>query len=116
MTPRFRLKENLFAKMQQPMKQSISEIQAVKSAKQNHEDEPLFKENLRAFILFPIQYYDIWLMYKKAKASSWTAKEVDLASDSGDWGNLKPNEKYFISHVLAFFAASDGIVSVRKCK
>ena len=50
-------------------------------------------------------------MYKKAEASFWTAEEVDLASDSRDWEKLKPNEKYFISHVLAFFAASDGIVN-----
>ena len=61
--------------------------------------------------MFPIQYHDIWLMYKKAEASFWTAEEVDLASDSRDWEKLKPNEKYFISHVLAFFAASDGIVN-----
>ena len=50
-------------------------------------------------------------MYKKAEASFWTAEEVDLASDFRDWEKLKPNEKYFISHVLAFFAASDGIVN-----
>ena len=55
-------------------------------------------------------------MYKKAEALFWIAKEVDLASDSRDREKLKPNEKYFILHVLPFFAASDGIVPIRKCK
>ena len=66
------------------MKQSISEIQAAKPVKQNHEGEPLFKENPSRFILFLIQYHYIWLMYKKAEALFWIAKEVDLASDSRD--------------------------------
>ena len=61
--------------------------------------------------MFPIQYHDIWKMYKQAEASFWTIEEVDLAADAKDWEKLKPTEKYFISHVLAFFAASDGIVN-----
>ena len=62
--------------------------------------------------MFPIQYPDIWEMYKKAEASFWTAEEVDLAVDVKHWQEkLKPQERYFISHVLAFFAASDGIVN-----
>ncbi|XP_065488090.1 ribonucleoside-diphosphate reductase subunit M2 isoform X1 [Caloenas nicobarica] len=75
------------------------------------EEEPLLRENPRRFVVFPIQYHDIWQMYKKAEASFWTAEEVDLSKDIQHWESLKPEEKYFISHVLAFFAASDGIVN-----
>lgn len=74
-------------------------------------DEPLLRENPRRFTVFPIEYPDIWLMYKKAEASFWTAEEVDLSKDFLDWEKLKPDEKYFISHILAFFASSDGIVN-----
>lgn len=79
--------------------------------KQELEVEPLLKENPRRFVILPIQYNDIWKMYKKAEASFWTAEEVDLSKDLKDWENLKADERYFISHVLAFFAASDGIVN-----
>lgn len=75
------------------------------------QDEPLLRENPRRFVVFPIEYHDIWQMYKKAEASFWTAEEVDLSKDIQHWETLKPDEKYFISHVLAFFAASDGIVN-----
>uniref|UniRef100_A0A8C4JY20 Ribonucleoside-diphosphate reductase subunit M2 n=1 Tax=Dromaius novaehollandiae TaxID=8790 RepID=A0A8C4JY20_DRONO len=75
------------------------------------EEEPLLRDNPRRFVIFPIQYHDIWQMYKKAEASFWTAEEVDLSKDIQHWESLKPEEKYFISHVLAFFAASDGIVN-----
>uniref|UniRef100_A0A8B9C188 Ribonucleoside-diphosphate reductase subunit M2 n=1 Tax=Anser brachyrhynchus TaxID=132585 RepID=A0A8B9C188_9AVES len=75
------------------------------------QEEPLLRENPRRFVVFPIQYHDIWQMYKKAEASFWTAEEVDLSKDLQHWESLKPEEKYFISHVLAFFAASDGIVN-----
>uniref|UniRef100_A0A3B5MRD3 Ribonucleoside-diphosphate reductase subunit M2 n=1 Tax=Xiphophorus couchianus TaxID=32473 RepID=A0A3B5MRD3_9TELE len=75
------------------------------------EEEPLLKENPRRFVIFPIQYHDIWQMYKKAEASFWTAEEVDLSKDLQHWESLKDEERYFISHVLAFFAASDGIVN-----
>ncbi|KAL0620901.1 Ribonucleoside-diphosphate reductase subunit M2 [Plecturocebus cupreus] len=74
-------------------------------------DEPLLRENPRRFVIFPIEYHDIWQMYKKAEASFWTAEEVDLSKDIRHWESLKPEERYFISHVLAFFAASDGIVN-----
>nr|CAG4651001.1 EOG090X06TJ [Simocephalus serrulatus] len=73
--------------------------------------EPLLRPNPNRFVLFPIQYQDIWKMYKKAEASFWTAEEVDLSKDAKDWENLQPSEKHFVSHVLAFFAASDGIVN-----
>ena len=75
-------------------------------------DEPILKENKDRFVLFPIKHQDIWEMYKKAEASFWTAEEIDLNPDLQDWDNkLNDDEKHFIKHVLAFFAASDGIVN-----
>ncbi|TNN48070.1 Ribonucleoside-diphosphate reductase subunit M2 B [Liparis tanakae] len=75
------------------------------------EEEPLLRENPRRFVVFPIQYPEIWKMYKQAQASFWTVEEVDLSKDLPHWERLKPEEKHFVSHVLAFFAASDGIVN-----
>ncbi|CAG0920787.1 unnamed protein product [Notodromas monacha] len=75
------------------------------------EVEPLLRDNPNRFVLFPIQHHDIWQMYKKAEASFWTAEEVDLSKDFQHWESLKPEEREFISHILAFFAASDGIVN-----
>ncbi|KAG6877834.1 hypothetical protein C0993_003319 [Termitomyces sp. T159_Od127] len=75
-------------------------------------EEPLLKESRRRFALFPIQYPEIWQMYKKGEASFWTAEEMYLSKDLYDWHErLNDNERHFISHVLAFFAASDGIVN-----
>lgn len=75
-------------------------------------DEPLLKENPGRFVLFPIEHDDIWSFYKKCEASFWTAEEIDLHQDISDWDNrLNDDEKHFIKHVLAFFAASDGIVN-----
>lgn len=73
--------------------------------------EEILKENKDRFVLFPIKHDDIWQMYKKAEASFWTAEEIDLSHDLKDWANLNAGEKHFITHVLAFFAASDGIVN-----
>jgi ribonucleoside-diphosphate reductase beta chain len=74
--------------------------------------EPLLVENKNRFVLFPIQHPDVWAMYKKAEASFWTAEEIDLTTDIQDWATrLNEDERFFISHVLAFFAASDGIVN-----
>ncbi|EON69880.1 ribonucleoside-diphosphate reductase small chain [Coniosporium apollinis CBS 100218] len=74
--------------------------------------EPLLQENAQRFVLFPIKYHEIWHMYKKAEASFWTAEEIDLSKDLHDWNKrLNDDERFFISHVLAFFAASDGIVN-----
>lgn len=74
--------------------------------------EPILEENKDRFVLFPIKQPQIWEMYKKAEASFWTAEEIDLSSDLQDWDKkLTEEEKYFIKHVLAFFAASDGIVN-----
>ncbi len=77
----------------------------------SQEVEPLLKENPNRFVLFPIKEHDIWQFYKQAEASFWTAEEIDLSSDLADWEKLTDNEKHFIKHVLAFFAASDGIVN-----
>lgn len=74
--------------------------------------EPILKENKDRFVLFPILHNDIWSFYKKAEASFWTAEEIDLGADIHDWENkLNDDERHFIKHVLAFFAASDGIVN-----
>jgi len=75
------------------------------------EIEPLLKPNPGRFVIFPIKHQDIWMFYKKAEASFWTVEEVDLSKDMADWENLKQEERDFINHVLAFFAASDGIVN-----
>jgi ribonucleoside-diphosphate reductase beta chain len=77
----------------------------------SHPVEPILKENKDRFVLFPIQHHDIWKYYKQAEASFWTAEEIDLSQDLTDWSNLNDGEKHFITHVLAFFAASDGIVN-----
>ena len=74
--------------------------------------EPILEKSNDRFVLFPIQHDDIWQFYKKAEASFWTAEEIDLAQDLVDWNEkLNDDERYFIKHVLAFFAASDGIVN-----
>ena len=77
----------------------------------DHNNEPILKETKNRFVLFPIQHDEIWKMYKQAEASFWTTEEIDLNPDLSDWEKLTTDEKHFISHVLAFFAASDGIVN-----
>jgi ribonucleoside-diphosphate reductase beta chain len=74
-------------------------------------EELILKENKDRFVLFPIVHHDIWKFYKQAEARFWTAEEIDLSQDLKDWANLNNGERHFISHVLAFFAASDGIVN-----
>ena len=71
----------------------------------------ILEENPNRFVLFPIQHHDIWNFYKKSQASFWTAEEIDLSDDLADYENLEEGEKHFINNVLAFFAASDGIVN-----
>ena len=94
-------------------KEIIQKVDLKKDLNQNIEiEEPILKENPKRFVLFPIQHADIWEMYKKQEASIWTAEELDLSPDLMDWENkLNDDEKFFIKHVLAFFAASDGIVN-----
>lgn len=77
----------------------------------SYELDPILQENDNRFVLFPIKHNVIWQMYKKAEASFWTTEEIDLSADLADWEKLNDNERHFISHVLAFFAASDGIVN-----
>ncbi len=89
-----------------------SEVNEVKTVQELEKEEPILKENGGRFVLFPIQHNDIWEMYKKSEASFWTAEEIDLQQDTTDWENkLNENERFFIKNVLAFFAASDGIVN-----
>ena len=81
-------------------------------SKTTTQNEPILKENPNRFVLFPIEHNDIWDIYKKAEASFWTAEEIDLHQDVTDWENkLTDDERYFVKHILAFFAASDGIVN-----
>lgn len=74
--------------------------------------EPILQDNKDRFVIFPIKHHDIWEWYKKQEACIWTAEEIDLHQDLNDWNNkLNDDERYFIKHILAFFAASDGIVN-----
>jgi ribonucleotide reductase beta subunit family protein with ferritin-like domain len=72
--------------------------------------EPLLTEDENRFVMFPIQHDDIWAMYKKQVECFWRAEEVDLSKDLMSWETLNDEEKYFIKMIIAFFAASDGIV------
>jgi len=94
--------------------ESLENLKIQENETENNFDiqaEPLLRDNPNRFVIFPIQYDDIWEFYKKAVASFWTSDEIDLSRDRVDWEMLKPDEQYFIKHVLAFFAASDGIVN-----
>lgn len=73
--------------------------------------EILLQENKERFVLLPIKYNAVWEMYKKHEASFWTAEEIDLSPDLKDWESMNEGEQHFIKHILAFFAASDGIVN-----
>ena len=89
-----------------------SDIIEVKTNRDLELEEPILQNNPNRFVLFPIEHDDIWQMYKKSEASFWTAEEIDLQQDTIDWeGKLNDNERYFIKQILAFFAASDGIVN-----
>jgi len=92
-------------------KEVVADLQSqMSSLKMREKDEPLLMENDQRFVLFPIQNEPIWQMYKKHEASFWTAEEIDLSEDKKHWVKLNNDEQHFIKHVLAFFAASDGIV------
>ena len=103
--------DNVTPEMKQKLNEkSLNELTGV--SKDSAFLEPILTENPNRFVLFPIQHHDIWEEYKKSQASFWTAEEIDLAQDLVDWeSKLNDNERYFIKHVLAFFAASDGIVN-----
>ncbi|VDK55771.1 unnamed protein product [Anisakis simplex] len=86
-------------------------VQQLINPSAKNSEEPLLASNPSRFVIFPIKYHDIWTFYKNAVASFWTADEIDLSHDYGDWQQLTNNERFFISRVLSFFAASDGIVN-----
>merc|ERR1719240_1207952 len=96
------------ATIEQTMVAPVSSIS--KEFRKLEESDPLLMENPHRWVMFPIQYPDVWEMYKKHEASFWTAEEIDLSQDLKDWDTLSESEQHFIKHVLAFFAASDGIV------
>ncbi|KAI2613055.1 ribonucleotide reductase [Hypoxylon fragiforme] len=97
---------------QKPTMEMKGEKTVAPTIKEEEQDEPILQENPQRFVLFPIKYHEIWQMYKKHEASFWTAEEIDLSKDLHDWNNrLNDDEKFFVSHILAFFAASDGIVN-----
>jgi ribonucleotide reductase beta subunit family protein with ferritin-like domain len=73
--------------------------------------DPILAPNEDRFVLFPIKYNSVFEMYKNHMAVFWTAEEIDLGADLADWEKLNKDEQHFIKHVLAFFAASDGIVN-----
>jgi ribonucleoside-diphosphate reductase beta chain len=73
--------------------------------------EKILESNPNRFVIFPIEYNDIWEYYKQHQAAFWTAEEIDLTGDIRDWETLSDNERYFIKNILSFFAASDGIVN-----
>merc|ERR1719271_1875698 len=89
-------------------------LQAVNEISKQYRDlemsDPLLMDNPHRWVMFPIQYPEVWEMYKKHEASFWTAEEIDLSQDNKDWDKLTDAEQHFVKHVLAFFAASDGIV------
>ena len=74
------------------------------------QSEPLLTPDDKRFVMFPIKHQDIWEMYKKQIDCFWRAEEIDLSKDLDNWNSLNADERYFISMILAFFAASDGIV------
>ena len=76
-----------------------------------NKNEPMLNDEKNRYVIFPIQHKPFWEMYKRAEANFWTAEELDLSKDLNDWTKLNDNEKYFIKNILAFFAASDGIVN-----
>jgi ribonucleotide reductase beta subunit family protein with ferritin-like domain len=75
------------------------------------EVEPLLREEENRYVIFPIKHDDFWKMYKRSEANFWTSEELDLSKDHSDWEKLTSDEQYYIKHILAFFAASDGIVN-----
>jgi ribonucleoside-diphosphate reductase subunit M2 len=91
-----------------PLRQAFSRVTS--EYRELEKNDPLLVENPQRFVMFPIQYPQVWEMYKKHEASFWTAEEIDLSQDNKDWDTLSSNEQHFVKHVLAFFAASDGIV------
>jgi ribonucleoside-diphosphate reductase beta chain len=87
-------------------------VKIEKKPKMSSQVEPILTENPDRFVIFPIKHSDLWEWYKKCEACFWTAEEIDLSEDANDWNHkLNEDERYFVKHILAFFAASDGIVN-----
>lgn len=84
--------------------------QIYKNISQGEKTDPLLVPSTARYTMLPIQYPDLWAMYKKAVASIWVVEEVDTSKDLADWNRLTEHEQYFIKHILAFFSSSDGIV------
>lgn len=98
--------------MDRPTQQTATNLNQILPEKTSLPVEPILQETNDRFVIFPIKHKEIWAMYKQAEASFWTAEEIDLQQDMNDWENkLTKDERHFIKHVLAFFAASDGIVN-----
>jgi ribonucleoside-diphosphate reductase beta chain len=98
--------------MDQPTQQNTANLTEILPEKTTLPIEPILESTNDRFVIFPIKHKEIWAMYKQAEASFWTAEEIDLQQDMNDWENkLTKDERHFIKHVLAFFAASDGIVN-----
>ena len=74
-------------------------------------NEPILQENPGKYTVFPIEYHDIWKLYEEGIGNFWTVEEIDFSKDKDDWIKLNNDEQFFIKNVLAFFAASDGIVN-----
>ena len=72
--------------------------------------EPLLTPDDKRFVMFPIKYQDVWEMYQKSVDSFWRPEEIDLTKDLNHWETLSDDERHFVSMILSFFAASDGIV------
>ncbi|KAF1760635.1 hypothetical protein GCK72_008884 [Caenorhabditis remanei] len=104
--------------------EKLSIVEKLKDTEENEEtegnaldaNEPLLQDLDNRFVIFPLRHHEIWQFYKKAVASFWTVEEVDLGKDMNDWEKMNGDEQYFISRVLAFFAASDGIVNENLCE
>ena len=98
--------------MDRPTQQNTANLTEILPEKTTLPIEPILESTNDRFVIFPIKHKEIWAMYKQAEASFWTAEEIDLQQDMNDWENkLTKDERHFIKHVLAFFAASDGIVN-----
>jgi len=98
--------------MNEPTEQMTNSLKEILPAKTSLSVEHILKKTNDRFVIFPIKHKEIWDMYKQAEASFWTAEEIDLQQDMNDWDNkLTKDERHFVKHVLAFFAASDGIVN-----
>jgi len=99
-----------YTKSEAPAAQVSVRSETSKKYRELEKSDPLLMDNPHRWVMFPIQYPAVWEMYKKHEASFWTAEEIDLSQDNKDWDKLTDSERHFVKHVLAFFAASDGIV------